>query len=73
MMKEFKDMDLSELAYCRGTLEGYIQQQIIASRRAGRTWASIATSLMCSTAEAHRRYSWLEKVMQSAGGPATGL
>jgi hypothetical protein len=72
MRKEFADMTLAELAITQGTLVGYITIAVSQARRGGSTWASIASSLGCSTSEAHRRYSWLDKVAQGIDNPGHG-
>jgi hypothetical protein len=68
MNKPFKDMTLSELVLARGQIQGYIDVAVVEARRGGSTWAAIASSLGVSTAEAHRRYSWVEKT----AGPGHG-
>jgi hypothetical protein len=72
MRKEFADMTLAELAYTRGTLEGYIQIAITQARRGGSTWAAIGSSLGVSPQEAHRRYSWLQKLIDQPTAPSDG-
>jgi hypothetical protein len=68
MHKEFRDMTLSELALQRGILQGYIDVAVVQARRGGSTWKSIGHMLGVSAQEAHRRYSWCEKI----AGPGEG-
>lgn len=63
MRKDFKDMSLSELSVARGTLVNYIAVGVAKARRTGSTWASIGAQLGVSTQEAHRRYSYVDKII----------
>lgn len=68
MNKPFSEMTLAELTLARGQIQGYIDIAVVQARRSGHTWSAIAAQLGCSTSEAHRRYSWCEKV----AGPGIG-
>lgn len=62
MNKPYGEMTLAELAHERALLVDYTLRAVIDARRGGSTWAAIASSLGCSLSEAHRRYSWIEKL-----------
>jgi hypothetical protein len=64
MNKPFEEMTLSELAHSQAVLQDYILRAVTQARRGGSTWAGIASSLGVSTSEAHRRYSWVDKIAQ---------
>jgi len=64
MNKELSEMTIAELSILQGQLKGYLDIAIAQARRGGSTWAGIASSLGVSTSEAHRRYSWLDKLIQ---------
>lgn len=55
-------MTLAELAHSRAVLQDYLLQAVVEARRGGTTWGAIASSLGVSTSEAHRRYSWTDKL-----------
>lgn len=57
-------MTLAELAHSRAVLQDYIVRGVTEARRGGSTWAGIASSLGVTASEAHRRYSWLDKIAQ---------
>jgi len=61
MKHSFDEMSLSELSHSRAVLQDYILRAVTQARRGGSTWADIGRQLGCSTGEAHRRYSWIEK------------
>lgn len=64
MNKPLKDMTIAELSLLRGQIVGYLDIAIAQARRGGTPWSAIASSLGVSTSEAHRRYSWLDKLNQ---------
>ena len=64
MKHRYEEMTLAELAHSRAVLEDYILRAVTQARRGGSTWAGIASSLGVSVSEAHRRYSWVEKIAQ---------
>jgi hypothetical protein len=68
MAKDFSDMTLSELALARGTLQDYVNLAVVEARRTGSSWAAVGRQLGVSAQEAHRRYSWCEKM----AGPGAG-
>lgn len=62
MNKRYQDMTLAELAHSRAVLQDYILRAVTQARRGGSTWAGIASSLGVSVSEAHRRYSWVDRI-----------
>lgn len=62
MRKEYKEMTLAELSHQQGVLQGYVLQAVVQARRGGSTWAAIGSSLGVSMQEAHRRYSYIDKL-----------
>lgn len=64
MTKDYQDMTLAELAHSQAVIQDYLLRAVIQARRGGSTWAGIASSLGVSKSEAHRRYSWVEKIAQ---------
>lgn len=60
----YESMTLAELAQSQAVLQDYILRAVTQARRGGSTWAGIASSLGVSVSEAHRRYSWVEKIAQ---------
>jgi hypothetical protein len=69
MRKEYADMTLYELAYERGVLTGYITLAVAQARRGGSTWQAIGSSLGVSMQEAHRKYSYLDRVIAGESLP----
>ena len=69
MRKEYADMTLAELSIERGTLQGYIVIGVTQARRGGSTWAAIASSLGVTTQEAHRRYRYVDDIIESGRQP----
>lgn len=58
-------MTLAELALHRGQIEGEILARVARLRKSGSTWSNIASQLGVTTQEAHRRYSWVDKVAKT--------
>lgn len=71
MNKQFKDMTLAELSYSQGVIQGYVLAAVKEARAGGSTWAGIASSLGVTTSEAHRRYSWVDKIPSTSQTPDT--
>lgn len=69
MTKEYRDMTLAELAHARGVLQDYILRGVRQARAGGSTWAGIASSLGVTSSEAHRRYSWVDKIPSDVENP----
>ena len=67
MKHQYGEMTLAELAHSQAVLQDYILRAVTQARRGGSTWASIASSLGVSVSEAHRRYSWVDKIAQPSG------
>jgi len=62
MTHPFESMTLAELGHSRAVLQDYILRAVTQARRDGSTWDDIGRQLGVSRAEAHRRYSWVEKI-----------
>ena len=65
-------MTLAELAHARAVLQDYLLIGVTQARRGGSTWAAIASSLGVSQSEAHRRYSWVDKIPVTQQDTAAG-
>lgn len=72
MAKEPVDMTLAELCHLQHIVQGYIVLRVGQSRREGMTWAQIAVGLGVTRQEAHRRYSWLDKLSQAQASDNDG-
>lgn len=69
MTSKFADMTLAELAHTRGVLQDYILRGVRQARAGGSTWAAIGSSLGVTSSEAHRRYSWVDKIPNDIENP----
>lgn len=72
MAMDLKGLSITELAELRAGIEVQLTLSVAQARRDGLPWQAIAERLGVSRQEAHRRYSWLEKVPPAAPETTTG-